>query len=1571
MIFVTPDASTMAKNIRAAPRRIAVGRQSSSPQIAARRVNFLSINPRPVTCSFDDDGPGTQSPRGPRHDNDHVFIKDIQILPTTDEILSIDRPYMPKKNINEPHFLANGPLRHFDTLFRHLRYDSTEAIRDICYHVVQNLASSNSESTTLSEPRQETPSGNRYFEYQDIRLEEINAVEKKGIVIRLSYNCPEFMRGRFIHNCGRLLEGMLCGLICLDEAAELSVVFMEIHQRQSTQSMDRLGGLGRRAAVELSFPASASYDEILTITRLAQGLTMPRMVLVEFPKVLYAGFYWTLRRLQQMQPHDVAFMKHIAPSVNGQALLDTVAATKAGRRPAINCDPPWYSRAMGHAFELDPISSQPASYTTEQAQHATGSFAEFVKQNTSLDDGQVVAFRQNLTREFAFTQGPPGTGKTFLGIALARTLLASRTDRPDKPILVVCMTNHALDSFLSGLRDAGVKKLTRIGSNSKEEWTKTINLREQSQKHRAPLVEGKNDAWRHKQGLFTDLDSWCKGLNAERTTQNISWHAVEKYLENHWPNIHRQFVGASGNRRTEAFTFDYWAAGGDLQNLKELHMELLLRLLDNVTKRNPYFESPVDTKQLLANVAHEAQQRSQAAGQSSLWKMTIDERRTLLRAWGRTIDREHLAEQLAYMHLENIEASNKLWSFMDEKDAATLLDADVIGMTTTASATRWSLLKMLDLETLICEEAGEVLEAHSLCSLLPTLEHAIFIGDPLQLRPEVAEQTMSLETSIGKDYRLDESMFERFMMPADPAASRMPTSQLNVQRRMHPQIADITRLTYPYLLDHVSTSLHPVVSGVERRIFWLDHQIPEADPTNDSKSHINMHEVEMVVGLVRYLLTRNTYSMGDITILTPYNGQLAALVDALQATCAVWLNPKDREALLDDGILPEDCEKRSGHKDTINMSDLLRLATVDNFQGEESAIVIFSSVRSGGRPGFLKTCNRVNVACSRARDGFYIVGNSRTLQQVPVWKQIVDVFVREGNIGPKLRLLCNRHPQHHVDVSQPTDFAQLQECQIICGDCLPCGHKCFQICHDAAAHERIPCRKPCKVQLECGHKCSRMCSEKCGSCQYRVGERVLQCGHQADILCGGKIPKCVVIVGRTTLQCGHQVDGQCFQKEEQLICDQACCASLSCGHICKGVCRECSPSNAHPPCSEICERKMSCGHTCVSHCHGDRGCPPCNQPCLETCEHGPCKNLCKKICDPCVKAYAGQEDIHGVQMICSLGHTISRSEKFEDVFDRMIAKMGRKLENFAYQIARKEQDLQQGLDPFLQSIRPNPLAAKFNKLKLTARGAELQSFIKDVVRYRDEVAEPFEQSMIGLPAFLPGTTAYNLSFHVRFDILEYRARSVLVLDSLKVAQLLKLLEDPSNEVQRQAEVLQAVALQECLNCLNYCEASLARCKAVSPCVQVELLLQEVQFIAMVDIPSTLSDKDRISDLLDKATRLCRQYPQTAGAFLDSVVQFRDYTNTGDPTKIPIVTNTKSRRVEKDWGHHAVGHLTTCPALHPYSSETFPRGCPECGVKVELESDAYERTRAFLKEDEFLQAMNLKLDKKVKESGVDV
>ena len=59
-------------------------------------------------------------------------------------------------------------------------------------------------------------------------------------------------------------------------------------------------------------------------------------------------------------------------------------------------------------------------------------------------------------------------------------------------------------------------------------------------------------------------------------------------------------------------------------------------------------------------------------------------------------------------------------------------------------------------------------------------------------------------------------------------------------------------------------------------------------------------------------------------------------------------------------------------------SDVL-VTTVEQFAGEQADIVLLSLVRSNeqGKLGFTAVDNRVCVALSRARHGFYIAGNAQ------------------------------------------------------------------------------------------------------------------------------------------------------------------------------------------------------------------------------------------------------------------------------------------------------------------------------------------------------------------------------------------------------------------------------------------------------------------------------------------------------------------------------------------------------------------------------------------------------------------
>ncbi|KIW23329.1 uncharacterized protein PV07_11537 [Cladophialophora immunda] len=1202
-------------------------------------VNILSPDPRP-RLSFTDDGPGKLSVFGPRHDNDNENYRKIKILPTADEILAVHRPtYMPKKDLSEEHFLDNGPGRLLDTLFRQLRYDSTENIRDICYSASQ-IAFLGSGTDPGGHVRQETGAGNRYFLYNNVKIEELLSHEQMAMVVRVSYDCPPFMRAQKLYDSGRFQKGMLVALLQLNHATmKLSVYFLEVHLAQSTFSMECFDGRGTRAAVQLSFLPTTTHDDVLQLCRHALGLCEGNeLYLVEFPKVLFAGFYNCLKRLQQMAETDFAFQSYVAPDkdVNG-ALLARNLNSVAGLHSQFPCPPPSYALSSDFAYNLTklvPLTCPIASASVRDLSRPSA--LDMLSRETTLDEGQAVAFRDSLLREYACTQGPPGCGKTFLGVQLTKTLLDSRPTQ--KPILLVCLTNHALDSFLADLRDAGVSNLLRVGSASKEDWTDAINLRSLRRKTR---MKKENAQMLHANGLqkkllFAELDSLCKALSSQTHSGTPPWHYVEGILRNKYPDVHSQFMTNPRVSLAQSFTFEYWSGGGDLKTIRDLHLELACRLAQTSNDGARPTQENVD--EILLDISYRAELQSANAGESSIWNLPLRERQSMLRRWEAEVDKEKFADKMASLYSESRVYTDKIKTINDGRDVQIMSSQNIIAMTTTACAARWELLRSVDPEILICEEAAEVMEAHALCTLLPSLKHAIFIGDPQQLRPETNEQSLSLETSVGRQYRLDESLLERLMFPHDMSASVIPSSHLSVQRRMHPDIANITRLTYPYLTDHESTLQRSPTHGIAHRVFWWDHRVPELE-SDDLKSHANLHEVEMVASLVEYLLRSGAYSQGEVAVLTPYAGQLLKLYERLATTCDIWLSEKDREALLGEEILGLGDEGRTS-KDEVAISDMLRIATVDNFQGEEAKVIILSTVRSGGTAGFLKTLNRINVACSRARNGFYIVGNSQTLSQVPRWREVINAL--SGKIGGSIMTQCHVHPDHRHLVEQPEDFRDVPECSAPCGTTLPCGHICQEKCHPPQLHSRLTCQEKCaKVFQPCGHKCEKLCYQRCGKCDAVIDDATLDCSHHGKKLCSGDTSKCEAVVEKRILNCGHSLKILCGEDpDEKITCQQACCATLTCGHPCSGKCGVCNnkKQGKHESCTHICNRLKACGHFCKETCHVGNSCPrSCVEPCLDRCEHGPCRNRCQDICDPCVKqTVAGCEHEIPSDILCCL-----------------------------------------------------------------------------------------------------------------------------------------------------------------------------------------------------------------------------------------------------------------------------------------------------------------------------------------------
>ena len=213
----------------------------------------------------------------------------------------------------------------------------------------------------------------------------------------------------------------------------------------------------------------------------------------------------------------------------------------------------------------------------------------------------------------------------------------------------------------------------------------------------------------------------------------------------------------------------------------------------------------------------------------------------------------------------------------------------------------------------------------------------------------------------------------------------------------------------------------------------------------------------------RYLLQQE-YQASDIVILTPYVAQLQEIRLALERSkeLSAVLNDRDEEDLLN--LLNQEARKEDGdaeigeleHTAPQRPKKKVRVATVDNFQGEEANIILLSMVRcnENNNIGFLHDPGRVTVLLSRARDGFIVLGSRKTLtasaRGASLWNGIFALLDRGGQVLSGLPSKCTVHGKITLLKSQ-AEFNQRSPdggCQQACQERLPkCGHRCPLLCH--------------------------------------------------------------------------------------------------------------------------------------------------------------------------------------------------------------------------------------------------------------------------------------------------------------------------------------------------------------------------------------------------------------------------------------------------------------------------------------------------------------------------------------------
>ena len=659
-----------------------------------------------------------------------------------------------------------------------------------------------------------------------------------------------------------------------------------------------------------------------------------------------------------------------------------------------------------------------------------------------MDETQLHALYRMITKELCIVQGPPGTGKTFTSVEALKIILANQSTN-DPPIIVAAQTNHALDQLLTLCLDAGAQ-IVRVGGRTESERIAEHTMFSTRQKFGAradPVFKALDTNRRKACTALTRLGGtiFNDGLLQPQDLLNAGVITQEQY-----DSLVDDDMEQTASHRPHG-AFSLWIQDECIETavLRNKHCDKSLAGDDEEYNREEYeFEDDFE------NIAYDDEDKDRIYGTwipffykwsgkepahlSSWHKRALRElNKADLYAIPKNIrgavyqllfERyiEKLKPQFVKCFTDYIECCKEVRSYRWLRDIGVVkqLRVNIVGCTTTGLTKYRGFLAALGAKTMLVEEAAETREANITSALYPSIQQLILVGDHQQLTP-----FSNIRWLGEKPYYLNLSMFERMVTYLG-----IPYIMLDKQRRMAPEIRAIVNSFYDGLVDHpVALKREPVPGMGDKRTWLFAHNWEDSIDSNHSR--FNSEEASMIVNFFAYLVN-NGIKQSQITVLTFYKAQRRVILKKLR------MHPS----------LAASAEAYSVH-------------TVDSYQGEENDIVLLSLVRSppaGGMPavGFLDNKNRVIVAISRARRGFYMFGNidnaiKASRESEEIWTPIWNAFINQKRYDQTrgLPLQCQPHGKT-IWIKNTKEWADnTGGCDQRCNFIRECGHRCAFPCH--------------------------------------------------------------------------------------------------------------------------------------------------------------------------------------------------------------------------------------------------------------------------------------------------------------------------------------------------------------------------------------------------------------------------------------------------------------------------------------------------------------------------------------------
>ncbi|WP_448137768.1 AAA domain-containing protein [Sphingobacterium siyangense] len=286
--------------------------------------------------------------------------------------------------------------------------------------------------------------------------------------------------------------------------------------------------------------------------------------------------------------------------------------------------------------------------------------------------------------------------------------------------------------------------------------------------------------------------------------------------------------------------------------------------------------------------------------------------------------------------------------------SADVLDKSQV-ITATLVGSNHEVIRNRSYETVIIDEAAQALEPACWIPILKA-HRVILAGDHNQLPPTV-------KSSSVPRHGLSHTLFEK-LVDHNPQL----VSLLDVQYRMNEQIMEYpSAALYNGLLRADSTVAQWSLAVDTEPVLFIDTAGAGFEETESDGAIFNLGEAHFIkahlndhIGTWKASLSLNeSLSVG---VIAPYRKQATLLKEVLDG---------------EEALRP--------------FNDLIKIQTIDSFQGQEKDVIYISLTRSNAEQqiGFLSDVRRMNVAMTRAKKKLVVIGDSATIGSHPFYREFI------------------------------------------------------------------------------------------------------------------------------------------------------------------------------------------------------------------------------------------------------------------------------------------------------------------------------------------------------------------------------------------------------------------------------------------------------------------------------------------------------------------------------------------------------------------------------------------------------